>query len=389
MEQVALGMMSGTSLDGMDLAHCAFHEEEGRWSYRILQAVTIPYPAPWKERLRQAPILGGRELVALDRRYGHYAGRTIRDFMARKGIRPPVLIASHGHTVFHRPDQGYTFQLGSGAAIAAETGCPVACDFRSADVALGGQGAPLVPLADQLLFGGHGLCLNLGGFSNVSLQHQGSRRAFDICPLNLVINRLVREEGRQEDFGLPGATGGAAMETGSPREPASAATDRPALPDYDPEGRIARQGKVSPGLLQALDGLEYYRLDGPRSLGQEWVDQHLWPLLQAAGLPLRDKLRTYYAHAAGVIAGSLTGTGGSSVLVTGGGAHNLFFMELLRQALGERIRVIIPDRETVDFKEALCFAFLGVLRRLGRTNCLSSVTGCRRDHCGGALHEPC
>ncbi len=371
MEFFATGMMSGTSLDGMDLAHCRFVLKNGRWSYRILAAETIPYPNAWKNELAGAPALNGRALQTLHMRYGKFAGEMAHDFFRRHGIRQTELLASHGHTVFHDPDRGYTFQLGHGASMAAAAKCTVVNDFRSMDVALGGQGAPLVPLGDQVLFGDHQYCLNLGGFANISFDAEDKRRvAYDICPLNFVINRLVINSR------IPAAVNDPKLH------------DPSAEPEYliqDTNGAIARAGKTHPDLLQKLNSLSFYHRKGPKSLGEEWVNRHIMPLLKAYPIPLKDLLHTFYRHAATQI-GKQMGTAPAKLLVTGGGTHNHFFMECLRKSLPSAIETVVPEKEIIDFKEALVFAFLGLRCFRKEINCLSSVTGASVDSSGGSLH---
>jgi anhydro-N-acetylmuramic acid kinase len=356
MEYVVTGVMSGTSLDGMDIACCSFKKVGGRWTYRILSADTLVYSSEWKQRLSGANSLSAVELAGLHHTYGHFIGRTVKSFLIQHHITHPGFIASHGHTIFHQPDKGFSFQLGSGAAIAAEAACPVVCDFRSLDIALGGQGAPLVPVGDKLLFGQFTACLNLGGFANVSFDNpEGERIAYDICPANFVSNHLVRQS--------PGLAY-----------------------DYDPEGSIGRSGIIDTALLHKLNALPYYTLPGPKSLGKEWVDENILPLIQEAGLPLKDALRTFYAHVVEQIYNKLGHMHKTNMLLTGGGTYNHFLIELLKKSFSDSLSLVIPDKETVDFKEALVFAFLGLLRLLGHNNCLTTVSGCQYDHTGGAVY---
>lgn len=371
MEYLVTGMMSGTSLDGMDLAHCRFVLDDGHWSYSILAAETLPYPDQWKNELSGASTLDGRQLHDLHIRYGRQSGEMAYDFFRRHGIRHTDFLASHGHTVFHCPDQGYTFQLGHGPSMAAAAKCTVVNDFRSMDVALGGQGAPLVPLGDQVLFGDYQYCLNLGGFANISFDTGGGRRlAYDICPLNFVINKLVRNSR------IPAAI-----------QPRELLNDRSATEylSQDTDGAIARTGKVHPGLLQRLNNLSFYQQDGPKSLGEEWVSQYIFPLLNEYPLPLSDLLNTFYRHAATQI-GNQPGPNPAKLLVTGGGAFNRFFMECLKESLPSAIEMVIPDKEIIDFKEALIFAFLGLRCSRKEINCLSSVTGASNDSTCGSIH---
>jgi anhydro-N-acetylmuramic acid kinase len=277
------------------------------------------------------------------------------------------LIASHGHTVFHRPEKNITLQIGDGAEIAAKTGITTVSDFRRFDVALGGQGAPLVPAGDELLFGHYTFCLNLGGFANISFRESGKRLAFDICPVNIVMNRLAREKGLEFDRG----------------------------------GQLAASGLVDPDLLNKIESLDFYNLDGPRSLGKEWVDEVFMPVLECSRAGVADKLRTVCEHIALQIAAvtkeyrkkeksAVTSSGtdpaaAGSLLITGGGARNDFLSGLIAEKVSP-VTIVIPEEELVDYKEAIIFAFLGLLRLRNEVNCLASVTGASRDNCGGIIH---
>lgn len=368
-----IGIMSGTSLDGVDLAYCVFKVEKGRtkpakplndvktagrqisttdkrnWSYEVRKATTIPYPEALKQKLAQAMTLSGYELALLHNELGRYIGAQVNEFMA--GFAEEVdLIASHGHTVFHRPELGMTLQIGSGADIAATCGKPVVCDFRTLDVALGGQGAPLVPIGDELLFGQYDICLNLGGISNLSYRENGQRKAYDISPCNIVLNQLARQLGQE----------------------------------YDADGAIAQSGHIDTLLLEKLNQLDYYQQSGTKSLGREWIDDQFFPILEQCQLSIPDQMRTVCEHIAEQIANACNSVGGNTLLITGGGAHNGFLIDLIRQKIHGQ--VIIPDDKTIDFKEAIIFAFLGFLRANGLPNCLASVTGSRQDSCGGAIY---
>lgn len=371
--EVATGLMSGTSLDGLDIAWCRFSNARNRWTYQIMQAETISYPTHWENRLRNAHRLGAQELLQLHADYGTYIGSCLLDFYQRHQITEPGIIASHGHTIFHKPENGYTFQLGHGAAIAATTRHAVISDFRSLDVALKGQGAPLVPIGDQLLFGQYGYCLNLGGFANISFTSGGKRQAFDICPVNYVINQLVRENRPDKE---PGNTMNADTMC------------------CDLDGQLAMQGQISHDLLARLNNLPYYRTKGPKSLGAEWVAGNIRPLLSQAGQNMVDTLRTYYEHVAiqinrSILESKAAPHGKKQVLVTGGGAYNRFLMDLIRERAGNQIDYTLPDNKLIDFKEALVFAFLGVLWHRERPGCLSSVTGSIRDNIGGSKFIGC
>jgi anhydro-N-acetylmuramic acid kinase len=343
-----IGLMSGTSLDGLDIACCHFNLQKGHWKYRIECAETIPYTPDWKRRLSSVENRTALDLALIDAEYGHHIGRLAADFIRKKKVRPDF-IASHGHTVFHQPRRRMTFQVGKGAAIAAETGIDVISDFRTSDVALGGQGAPLVPVGDRLLFGDYSACLNLGGFANISYETKNRRIAFDICPVNIVLNRLAAKKGMEFDSG----------------------------------GKLAQQGKLHRDLLLDLNDIRYYSLKPPKSLGKEWVLEEFIPVLNRYRIPVNDKLHTVCHHMAGVIASASESAVKGSLLVTGGGAFNHFLIGLIRAK--SRQTLVVPDDLTVSFKEALIFAFLGVLRMTGSPNALRSVTGARKDSIGGAV----
>ena len=344
-----LGIMSGTSLDGVDLACCRFSEDHGKWEYSIQEAVTIPYKADWAERLRNVENASAFEYVNTDIGYGHYLGQLARTFIAGHSLHPDF-IASHGHTVFHRPEQHITSQIGQGAAIAAETGIPVVCDFRTTDVALNGQGAPLVPIGDRLLFGAYDYCLNLGGFANISYEMNGSRIAFDICPVNIVMNHF-------------------AVKAGHP---------------FDKGGALAQSGKISRELLAGLNSLPFYSQSPPKSLGKEWVLKNVLPLMTSFGLSEADHLSTFCSHISDQVSGVIENDNGKRMLVTGGGAWNSFLISEIQKKTN--MEICIPDEKTINFKEALIFAFLGVLRMTNRVNCLAPVTGADKDSIGGAVY---
>lgn len=342
--------MSGTSLDGLDLAWCTFSEDgDGRWHHAILDAITIPYPDVWQERLREALQLSAFDYALLNVQLGEHIGDCINHWLQNRS--KPQFIASHGHTVFHRPDLHLTTQIGSGAAIAARTGIMTVCDFRTTDVALGGQGAPLVPIGDELLFSDYDACLNLGGFSNISFREEGRRISFDISPCNMALNLIASLAGME----------------------------------YDQDGLLAKSGTVVTPLLEALNQLEYYQQSPPKSLGKEWFDEHILPIMQKYGSHSPAELaRTMTEHIALMISRAIP-QNVANVLTTGGGAHNSFLIERLHTLTSAQI--VIPDSQIINYKEALVFAFLGMLRISSRINCLKTVTGATRDSIGGAVYQ--
>lgn len=343
-----LGLMSGTSLDGLDLCFAKFSESKTKkWAYKILAAETLPYDAVWEEKLRTAIDLPAEKLLALHSEYGFYLAERVKKFIEDHQLESVSLIASHGHTVFHQPEKKFTFQLGDARAIRLRTGIPTVYDFRSENLLRGGQGAPLVPLGDRFLFGDYEACLNLGGFSNISLEHRGSRVAFDISPVNIVLNALARK------LGFP----------------------------FDKDGALARKGVLNEEILEDLNSRSYYQETYPKSLGVEWVDGHIWPLLQH--MPPLDALRTFTEHTAEQMATILQKFNLKNVLLTGGGVFNHFLIERLQAKTAAQL--VIPEDVVINFKEALIFAFLGLRAYRGEYNILASATGCDQDHIGGTM----
>jgi anhydro-N-acetylmuramic acid kinase len=356
----AIGLMSGSSLDGLDIIFAHFHDQAGTWSFEIRAADCYGYTAEWEERLGSATDLPAREYLLLHTRYGRYLAENVLRFMEEKNIQLQAdLIASHGHTTFHAPWQGMTAQLGDGAVLAAETNMAVVSDLRALDVALGGQGAPIVPVGEKLLFPEYDLFLNLGGIANISAHGMHGVTAFDICPANRVLNALARQLNKP----------------------------------YDDKGAWAAQGQVNENLLGDLNSLEYYEKPWPKSLANEFSTRTVLPLLDGHALSIQGKLRTYTAHivlqtakaAKRILAASPAG-GDHKLLVTGGGAFNTFLVDRLRERLAPlNVTLVVPPDEVIKFKEALIMALLGVLRWRENNTTLASVTGARRDAIGGAL----
>lgn len=357
-----IGLMSGTSLDGLDVAYCQFTPGDS-WRYKIFAAKTYPYTNEWRKKLSSIEKKSAEELACFHSEYGHFLGETAKKFIIENSIKADF-VSSHGHTIFHQPERRFTFQLGSGAAIAAECGLPVICDFRTTDVALGGQGAPLVPMGDKLLFSEYDFCLNIGGIANISFDnHRKQRIAYDICPANMALNYLAARSGKE----------------------------------YDKNGEIARAGNVSQKLLNELNSLKFYLAKPPKSLGKEWVLREFVPVMERHRISLPDKMRTIVEHIAVQISSQLRnrrpthpGSTGKienrKLFITGGGAHNKFLVKRIESL--SPINTFIPEKLTIDFKEALIFAFLGVLRMRNEANCLAAVTGAERDNCGGAVYLP-
>jgi anhydro-N-acetylmuramic acid kinase len=346
-----IGLMSGTSLDGVDLAACNFSEKEGKWTYDLIAADTIPYPAEWEEKLKNLQHCTGEELAFTNAALGRYYGSLIRDFIAKHKLKPE-LTGSHGHTVFHQPQHGFTLQIGDPSCIATLSGIDTVGDFRTGDIALGGQGAPLVPIGDRLLFGDYKACLNLGGIANISFEENNKRIAFDVCPVNMALNLLANSVGKA----------------------------------YDDGGAMARSGKLIPELFDKLNQLDFYKISGPRSLGREWFETQCLPLIHDSKSPLEDRLFTFCEHIAeqhARVLDHLNKTG--KILVTGGGAFNSFLIERIKYRSGHPLEV--PRGDLINYKEAIVFAFLAMLFVSGRVNVLSSATGAMKDHIGGAFYR--
>ena len=344
---IAIGLMSGTSLDGLDMAACRFWQKDGAWQFEILQAETLEYDTSRRKKLANAPSLQKYNLEKLDREFGRFLGSSVKAFIEKYHLQPD-LVASHGHTVFHRPDLAYTLQIGSGEEIRKQLSCPVVFDFRSQDVALGGQGAPLVPIGDRMLFPAYEACVNIGGFANISMEKAGKRIAWDICPANIVLNPFAQK------LGFP----------------------------FDNNGNLARKGKLQSALLDELNQLDFYTQKPPKSLGKEWVTEVFDQVLKTCDARPEDFLHTLTLHMAVQIAAALP-KGGGKALFTGGGAYNGFLMEQIRY--NSNMEIVVPEKQLVEFKEALIFAFMGLLRLRNEVNVLASVTGACRDHSSGTI----
>jgi anhydro-N-acetylmuramic acid kinase len=343
--------MSGSSLDGLDITLNRFKLGRRGWEWELLRYATIPYTRTWKNKLSEAYKTMGVETMALNVEYGQWIGNKVNEFMADDSTEID-LIASHGHTILHRPHFGLNVQIGDGPSIARETGITTVWNFRHSDISLGGQGAPLVPMGDELLFPEYDQCLNLGGFSNVSYKKGKQRIAFDICPVNIILNRITISY-----FDL----------------------------SYDRNGSLGRQGEVDDELLYYLNDLTYYRTKPPKSLGTEWLEENFIPQVNRyKGRPV-DLLRTLYEHISLQIARILPSDPDKQVLVTGGGAFNLFLTNLIRNM--SHCTIVIPEKSLVKYKEAMVFAFLGVLRLRKEVNSMASVTGALHDSCGGFVYR--
>ena len=345
-----IGVMSGTSLDGIDLAAVEFSVLDHKWSFKILEKETISYTENWVNQLKEAVAFSEEKLTQLNENYTLLLGGIIKDFINKFHLEDIDAVCSHGHTILHQPQNGFTLQIGNLPNIAKIVGRKVVCDFRVQDVQLGGQGAPLVPIGDRILFSEYDYCLNLGGFSNVSFEEKNNRIAFDISPVNTVLNFYANKLGL----------------------------------DYDNKGEISRSGNLNSDLLNELNALEYYSKPFPKSLGFEFVKEIVLPLIEKYSIAIEDKMHTFTEHIALQTAKALPSKNGK-LLVTGGGAYNTFLMERMQFHL-PTMKIIIPDAEILEFKEALIFALLGVLKLRNEINVLASVTGSKQDHSTGIIY---
>lgn len=349
-EFTVLGVMSGTSLDGIDLAVVSFTKEK-KWSFELLVAETVPYSLFWQNKLSSSSLLTSQQLIAFDELYTSYLGKVIQEFLIAHATIEIDFISSHGHTVLHQPERGITYQIGNLPILATHLQKKVICDFRTADVARGGQGAPLVPGGEVHLFSQYKALVNLGGFANCTHLTKPAPLAYDICPINVVLNPLAQK------LGFP----------------------------FDDQGKLARSGQLNPSLLKCLNEINFYTTLPPKSLGIEWVNEYIQPLLnEFKDLKTVDLLHTFCLHFSEQIVRQLPKNG--EVMVTGGGAYNRFLIQLIEQKTS--CFISLPSDEIIAFKEAIIFAFLGVLRQLNEPNCLASVTGADRDHTSGKIVLP-
>lgn len=348
-EYKVIGMMSGTSLDGIDLVYVKF-EKSTRWHFDILKAETFEYDHVWREKLKNLVSYSGDQLDEIDIDYTKYLAHVINGFIKKNKISDIDAVCSHGHTALHQPENKLTYQIGNKPLLAKLLGNTVVCDFRVQDVEMGGQGAPLVPIGDKLLFSNYNFCLNLGGFANISTDIDNDRIAYDICPANIVLNHYVKFLGKE----------------------------------YDDKGILASNGSVNLSLLERLNALDFYSLPYPKSLGLEWVKSQVIPLIDSFKIQIKDILRTFVEHIAIQISKEINKHNGASVLISGGGVYNGFLAKRIESLTYNKIE--IPSKNIIEFKEALIFAFLGVLKLRNEVNILKSVTGAIKDHSSGVVY---
>ncbi len=372
-----IGLMSGSSLDGLDIAYVHLHETSGKWTFEIINAACYPYNEEWKQKLQSATSLSALDYNLLHTAYGNYLGKQVNHFINENNLHYQVqLIASHGHTTFHVPEKKMTAQLGDGAAIAAITNINVVNDLRAMDIALGGQGAPIVPIGEKLLFSEYDLFLNLGGIANISFKKDNEFIGFDICAANRILNMLANEVNK----------------------------------DFDLNGELASHGNINNELLIKLNALDYYKKPFPKSLANNFGTETVYPLIQDSRCGIEDALRTYVEHICIQIRKTVDSlqmtvdrknikedsdkqtenrqlsSVNRQLLTTGGGALNIFLINELKNKLKEiNIDVIVPDENIIQYKEALIMALIGILRWREENNVLASVTGASRNSIGGAV----
>ena len=351
-----LGLMSGTSLDGLDLAYCHIWKKLDRWKFEIKETRAISYDADMRSSLQNSIDLPADELLILHNTYGSWLGQQAREFIEEKDLEVDI-ISSHGHTTHHQPEQGLTFQIGSGQHLANVSRHKVVCDFRSNDVSLGGEGAPLVPIGDLLFFGNYDFCLNLGGIANVSFEYEGKRIAYDIGLANMILNHITQKIGLS----------------------------------YDNNGMLASKGSINNTMLEQLNELSYYKLPFPKSTGYEWFVEKVLPVINAAEDTTENLLHTAVHHICEQVAMQIkmyANKDQSTLFVTGGGALNQFMMELLQLKLAPAVSLVIPSKKLIEYKEALIFALMGILRVEQEINVLKTVTGASKDSSSGVVYLP-
>jgi len=350
-----IGLMSGTSLDGVDLCYAHFVHKNKKWSYQIIACQTIEYPNELTEKLLITTHSSAEQLFILDKQLGVFFSEVINGFIEKHKIERNKIdaICSHGHTVFHQPDKQISVQIGCGATIARHTQLPTIANFRQKDVLYGGQGAPLVPIGDLMLFSNVAdSFLNIGGFANFStIKNNEITVASDICPVNNLINYYARQQGKH----------------------------------YDKNGEIAKNAIVSTTLLDKLNNLSIYKQETMPSLGWEWVEKIVIPIVDNFPVSIAEKIATITKHAITQIANRLNECHSKSILVTGGGALNTFLIDELKKSVTGNI--ICASQQLINFKEALVFGFLGVLFLENVPNCVHTVTGATKSVIGGVLYS--
>jgi len=342
-----IGLMSGTSVDGLDICYVSFDNHDPS-KYEIIDCETIDYDDNLKTKLKNIIKLDNNQIKQIDDEFGEFIGLSVLKFVKKNTLYKVDLISSHGHTVFHEPKFNKTLQIGNGEIINKITKIKTVNNFREQDIQLGGQGAPLVPIGDKLLFDDYKYCLNLGGFTNISVKDSRTIYAYDICPLNTVLNHYANKLGY----------------------------------DCDLDGKLSEKGVINIDLLNELNDLEYYKKSYPKSLGLEFVIENIFPITEKYKIKEVDILATYIEHASFQIKRNIDN--GSKVLLTGGGTFNDNLIKTLNH--DSKINFIVPDKTIINYKESLIFALLGYLKINGKVNCLRSVTGASNDHSSGDIY---
>ncbi|WP_072399718.1 anhydro-N-acetylmuramic acid kinase [Flaviramulus basaltis] len=346
-----IGVMSGTSLDGIDLVLVKFQFNDF-WRFEIIHCETVSYTNDWYNVLKKLVSFSLEELQQIDEDYTIYLAGIIENFIKKYDINNIDAVCSHGHTALHQPEKKLTYQIGNKPVLARLLKQKVVCNFRVGDVELGGQGAPLVPIGDKLLFANYDYCLNLGGFANISTEIEENRIAYDVCPVNIVLNHYVNKLGF----------------------------------NYDDGGKIASTGIINQELLSQLNSIAFYKENYPKSLGLEWVNKYIFPLINSFNLEVKDVLKTVVEHISIQISSEINKKNNATVLVTGGGVYNSYLINRIKAH--SKHTIIIPKNEVIEYKEALIFGLLGVLKLREQVNCLKSVTGAIKDHSSGKIYIP-
>ena len=339
--------MSGTSVDGLDICYVSFDNNDPS-KYEIIDCETIDYDDNLKTKLKNVIEMDNDQIKQIDKEFGEFIGLNVLKFIKKNKLYKADLISSHGHTVFHEPKFNKTLQIGNGEIINKVTKIKTVNNFREQDIQLGGQGAPLVPIGDKLLFDDYKYCLNLGGFTNISVKDSRTIYAYDICPLNTVLNHYANKLGYECDLG----------------------------------GKLSKKGVINIDLFNELNDLDYYKKSYPKSLGLEFVIENIFPITEKYKIKEVDILATYIEHASFQIKRNIDN--GSKVLLTGGGTFNNNLIKTLNH--DSKINFIIPDKTIINYKESLIFALLGYLKINGKVNCLRSVTGASNDHSSGDIY---
>jgi anhydro-N-acetylmuramic acid kinase len=349
-----IGLMSGTSLDGLDIAYTSFEFQDNEVKFELLNCETIPYDSELLTEINKYNTLSVPEMLILDKKIGRFYAEKVNEFIKKNKLDSNLIdaIACHGQTIFHQPQNGFTYQIGCGSTLAYHTGIKVVNDFRARDVIAGGQGAPLVPVGDFSLFANKAESfLNIGGFTNISFKKENDIIAFDICPGNLPLNLLANQLGF----------------------------------DFDKNGEIGKSGSIIPELLQHLNSLEFYKSIPPKSLGTEWLENVFYKTISSE-YDTNDLMSSIVEHIAVQISTILKKEKLASVFITGGGAKNNYLIERIKMHF--KGQIIVPEIKIIDFKEAIVFAYLGALYLRNEPTTLTSVTGAKRPVCSGVLHIP-